>query len=168
MKKNGLTNKAASGKLDSTDLAILHHLGEDGRMPVRELAEKLDVSPPTVYSRIKNLLQSEVLKIAGQVDMFKVGQYQSVLVAINIGDDGKMQQVMDALIEFEEVQWAAAVTGRYDVFIELIIKGSMEELFTFYAEKLSKLDDVVDSESFVITKNRNKWSPLPPLFLNEE
>ncbi len=149
-------------KVDDTDLAILHYLGQDGRMPVRELAEKLNVSPPTVYTRIKNLLQSGVLKIAGQVDTFKLGQYQSVLIAINIGDDSKMEQVMDALVEFEEVQWAAAVTGRYDIFVELALKGSMEDLFVFHAEKLASLEGVADSESFVITRNRNKWSPLPP------
>lgn len=156
--------KIKNDGLDTTDLALLHYLGEDGRIPVRELAKKLDVSPPTVYARIKNLLQTGVLKISGQVDMFKLGQYQSVLIAINIGDDSKMQQIMDALVEFEEVQWAVAVTGRYDVFVELILQGNMEELFAFHAEKLSQLEGVVDSESFVIMKNKNKWTSLPPFF----
>jgi Lrp/AsnC family transcriptional regulator for asnA, asnC and gidA len=147
-------------KLDSTDLSLMRYLSEDGRIPVKELAEKLQVTPPTVYSRIKSMLATGVLKISGQVDIFKLGSYQTAIVAINVNDDSKLSTIMDALDEFEEVQWSVAVTGRYDIFVEVILEESMEAIFNFHSEKLSKLEGVSNSESFVIMKTKNKWFSL--------
>ena len=147
-------------KLKSTDFYLMKYLSEDGQIPVKELAEKLQVTPPTVYSRIKNLLGTGVLKIAGQIDLFKLGNYQTAIVAINVDDDSKLESIMDTLSEFEEVQWSVAVTGRYDIFVEVILEKSMEALFNFHSKKLSKLDGVVNSESFVIMKTKNKWFSL--------
>jgi Lrp/AsnC family transcriptional regulator, regulator for asnA, asnC and gidA len=147
-------------KLDSTDLTLIRYLSEDGLIPVKELAEKLQVTPPTVYSRIKSMLATGVLKITGQVDIFKLGSYQTAIVAINVNDDSKLSAIMDALDDFEEVQWSVAVTGRYDIFVEVILEESMEALFNFHSEKLSKLDGISNSESFVIMKTKNKWFSL--------
>ncbi len=147
-------------KMDAIDLSLMRYLSEDGRMPVKELAEKLQVTPPTVYSRIKDLLATSVLKITGQVDIFKLGHYQVAFVAITVNDDSKMAAIMDALDEFEEVQWSVAVTGRYDIFVEVILEENMEALFNFHSKKLSQLDGVSNSESFVIMKTKNKWFSL--------
>jgi len=154
--------------LDSTDLSLLQCLSEDGRVSVKELAEKLQVTPPTVYSRIKNMLGSGVLKIAGQVDLFKMGNYQTAIVAINVNDDSKLESIMDTLSRFEEVQWSVAITGRYDIFVEVILEDSMEALFNFHSKKLSKLDGVANSESFVIMKTKNKWFSLASLTLGRK
>lgn len=147
-------------RLDATDISLMRYLSEDGRMPVKELADKLQVTPPTIYTRIKNMLAAGVMKIVGQVDIFKVGNFQSAIVAININDDSKMEAIMDTLTSFDEVQWAVAVTGRYDIFVEVILEESMEALFTFHTQRLSKLEGVSSSESFVIMKTKNKWFSL--------
>ena len=147
-------------KFDSTDMSLMRYLCEDGQIPVKELAEKLQLTPPTIYSRIKNMLGSGVLKIAGQVDLFKLGHYQTAIVAINVNDDSKLSTIMDSLDAFEEVQWSVSVTGRYDIFVEVILEENMEALFNFHSKKLSKLDGVVNSESFVIMKTKNKWFSL--------
>lgn len=160
--KNGDDGVATgSSNLDSTDLLILRQLGVDGQTSAKEMAEKLSITPPTVYSRLKNLFGNGILKIVGLVDIFKVGHYQAAIVAINVSDDSKLMQIMEALDEFEEVQWSVSVTGRYDIFVEVILDGTMEALFDFHSEKLSKLDGVANSESFVIMKSKNKWFSLP-------
>jgi Lrp/AsnC family transcriptional regulator for asnA, asnC and gidA len=147
-------------RLDATDISLMRYLSEDGRIPVKELADKLQVTPPTIYARIKNMLAAGVMKIVGQVDIFKVGNFQSAIVAININDDSRMEAIMEALTAFDEVQWAVAVTGRYDIFVEVILEESMEALFNFHTQRLSKLEGVSNSESFVIMKTKNKWFSL--------
>ena len=143
-------------KLDETDLSLIRCLSQDGRMPVKELSEQLQVTPPTVYARIKNLIGAGVMKIVGLVDLFNVGNVQSAIVAINVNDDSKLPEIMDRLVEFAEVQWAVAV----------ILEESMEALFKFHTEKLSSLEGVANSESFVIMKTKNKWFSLSPDTLN--
>ena len=54
--------------LDSMDKELIRLLSKDGRTPVPDLAEHLDVTAPTVRSRIKNLIKSGMLKIAGMVN----------------------------------------------------------------------------------------------------
>lgn len=147
-------------RLDNKDIALMGYLCEDGRMPVKELAEKLELTPPTIYGRIRNLIASGILKLTGSVDMFKLGSYQAALIAINVNDDSKLASILDALQDFKEVQWAAAVTGRYDIFIEVLLEGSMETLFDFHSERLSRIDGISTSESFVIMKTKNKWFSL--------
>ncbi len=62
-------------KLDELDKNRSTILGEDGRMPVKELVNNLGITNPTLHARMKNLLQSGVLKIAGLVDVFKVKKF---------------------------------------------------------------------------------------------
>ena len=44
--------------LDRLDRRLIHLLGQDGRMSARVLADQLNISQPTVNSRIKNLIQA--------------------------------------------------------------------------------------------------------------
>jgi len=46
--------------------------------------------------------------------------------------------------------------GRYDIFVEVILVENMEALFIFHSEKLSKLDGVASSESFVIMNDKEQ------------
>lgn len=160
-KHDGENAAKGDSKFDATDLLLLRQLGRDGQTSAKEMAEQLSITPPTVYSRLKNLFGSGILKIVGLVDIFKVGHYQAAIVAINVSDDSKLTEIMDAMDDIEEVQWSVAVTGRYDIFVEVILDGTMEALFDFHSKKLSKLDGVANSESFVIMKSKNKWFSLP-------
>ena len=64
--------------------------------------------------------------------MYAIRSYY--VVAININDDSRMEAIMETLTSFDEVQWAVAVTGRYDIFVEVILEESMEALFNFHTQ----------------------------------
>jgi len=105
-----------SKKIDTLDRQLIKLLSVDGRMPAKEIAENLDVSAPTVQSRVRSLIERGILKVAGMVNPFKVKDMLVAIIAIRVDDNGKMGRVIDQLIEFENVAWAIAVTGRYDIF----------------------------------------------------
>ncbi len=148
--------------IDSIDKQLIKLLSEDGRMPAKELARKLEVSAPTVNSRMKGLIRRGILKVAGLVDTFKVKDVLVAIIAIRVDDVSKMAKIIDQLMEFKQVHWAVAVTGRYDIFAEVIVTEGIEWMFNFYAEEMSKLDGVSHSESFMVTNTRRKWTLLPP------
>jgi Lrp/AsnC family transcriptional regulator for asnA, asnC and gidA len=50
--------------LDALDNDIIRLLTEDGRMPIGDMATRLDVTAPTVRSRIKALEESGMLKVS--------------------------------------------------------------------------------------------------------
>lgn len=149
-------------KIDGLDRHLIKLLSVDGRMPAKEIAENLEVSAPTVQSRIRSLVERGILKVVGMVDTFRVKDTLVAIIAIRVDDNGKMGQVIDQLIEFENVAWAVAVTGRYDIFAQVVVTEGIEWMFKFYEEQMSKIDGISHAESFMVTHARQKWTLLPP------
>ena len=149
-------------KIDDLDRQLIKLLSVDGRMPAKELAKNLEVSAPTIQSRVRSLIERGILKVAGMVNPFRVKDMLVAIIAIRVDDNGKMGQVIDQLMEFENVAWAIAVTGRYDIFAEVVVTEGIEWMFKFYEEEMSKLDGVSHAESFMVTHTRRKWTLLPP------
>lgn len=147
---------------DAVDRQLIQLLARDGRRPVKELAGELNLSVPTVQSRMKRLIKDGVLNIAGLVDTFKTEGVLTAIIGIRVDEVGKMGDVLDQLGRFRQVSWAVAVTGQYDIFAEVIITEGIEGIFDFYVEEISKLEGVSHSESFMVTKTRRKWTLLPP------
>ncbi len=149
-------------KLDSLDKKLIYYLSQDGRMPVKELVKELEITSPTLQVRIKNLLQSGVLKIAGLIDVFKIDKLFMALVAIRVINDSKIDETLNDLAELPEVDSVYAVTGRYDIFAEVLFSNNMEELYSFMSSKLPLQGNINHSESFVVMKSKKKWTLLPP------
>lgn len=148
--------------IDIIDRRLIKLLSQDGRMPAKELASQLGVSAPTVQSRLGSLIKRGILKVAGLVDTFKVKNTLVAFLAIRVDENGKMGEVIDKLMEFENIHWAVAVTGRYDIFAEVIVTEGIEWMFKFYEEQMSQIDGISHSESFMVTSTRRKWACLPP------
>lgn len=49
-------------KLDQKDIEILQLLQEDARRPYSEIANKVDLSPPTISDRVERLKEHGVVK----------------------------------------------------------------------------------------------------------
>ena len=148
-------------KLDRIDKKLIHHLSKDGRMPVKDLVGELGITNPTLHSRLRHLLQSGVLKIAGLIDTFKIQDLNMAVVAVRVKDDTKLDETLERISELNEVHSVYAVTGRYDIFIEVLISGGIDSLYGFMSDKLPKLGNIASSESFVIMKSKKKWVLLP-------
>jgi Lrp/AsnC family transcriptional regulator for asnA, asnC and gidA len=147
--------------LDSLDKELIRLLSKDGRTPVPDLAAHLDVTAPTVRSRIKNLIKSGMLKIAGMINSENHQELITALIGINVQSYGKIDEVLEKTANLDQVNWAAAVTGRYDIFAEVLVYGGMRELHFLITNLIPKVGRVTQSETFVITKPRHKWISVP-------
>jgi len=152
--------------LDALDNKIIRLLAEDGRMPVGAMASRLRVTAPTVRSRIKALEEAGKLKISGLIDPNENQEITTALIGLNIQSHGKLDQILEKLAHLDNVVWAAVVTGRYDVFLEVVVTGGTAELYRLTTDVIPKVGTVVRSETFVIMKSRRKWVP-PPRGLDE-
>jgi Lrp/AsnC family transcriptional regulator for asnA, asnC and gidA len=148
--------------LDTIDRHLIKLQAEDGRMPAKEIAKQLKISAPTVQSRLSAMIKRGILKVAGLVDTFKVKDTLVAIIAIRMDDNGKMGEVIDQLMAFDNIHWAVAVTGRYDIFAEVVVTEGMHWMFRFYEEQMSKIDGISHAESFMVTHTRRKWTLLPP------
>ena len=147
--------------LDSLDNEIIRLLTGDGRMPIGDMAARLNVTAPTVRSRIKNLEESSMLKVSGLIDPNEHPQMVTALVAMSIQSHGKMDQILDKIAGLPNVVWAGVSTGRYDIIAEVVCVEGKDELYRFTTKTILTIGNVVRSETFIIMKSKNNWIRLP-------
>ena len=147
--------------LAEQDKRLLALLAEDGQQSAGRISEQLGVTSPTVRSRLRKLVASGVLRIAGLVNPMKVEGMEIALVGINVQTHSKMDDMTERIAGLDKVNWVAVVTGRYDIVVEVTLLHGMDDLYTFINEELSSLGGVSSSESFVVMKARRKWALMP-------
>lgn len=147
--------------LDELDRRLIRLLARDGRMPVGDIANHLAVSAPTVRNRIKALEQTGLLKITGLINSAKHPGLTTALIGLNIISHGKLPEVLKKLECLDHISWAAVVTGRYDILVEVVFGGEMDELYRITSIDIPKVGNVVKSETFVVMKSNSKWVSFP-------
>jgi Lrp/AsnC family transcriptional regulator, regulator for asnA, asnC and gidA len=147
--------------LDALDYEIIHLLTEDGRMSIGEMAKKLDVTAPTIRSRIKILEEKGSFKVSGLVDPSQNHDMITALVAMNIQSNGQMDKIMTKISQLPNVAWVGVVAGRYDIVAEVVCVEGQDELYQFTTETILQIGNVVRSETFIIMKSRKNWLHLP-------
>ena len=147
--------------LDTLDNEIIRLLTENGRMPIGEMAKKLNVTSPTIRNRIKDLEKSGMFKVSGLIDPSQYKEMITALVAMSVQSDGKLDQILDKIAHLPNVVWAGVVTGRYDIIAEVVCVGGKDELYRFTTETILKMGNIVRSETFIIMKSRHNWLCLP-------
>ena len=147
--------------LDALDYEIIHLLTEDGRMSTGEMAKKLEVTAPTIRSRVKILEENGLFKVSGVIDPSRHSNMITALVAMNIQSEGQMDKIITKISQLPNVAWAGVVAGRYDIIAEIVCMGGVDELSRFTTETILKIGNVVKSETFIIMKSSQNWLKLP-------
>ena len=148
-------------KLDTLDNEIIRLLTINGRTPIGEMAKHLNVTSPTIRSRIKDLEKNGILKISGLIDPSKHQEMITALVAMSVQSRGKLDEILDKISQLPNVVWAGVVTGRYDIIAEVVCVRGKDELYRFTTDTILKIGNVVRSETFIIMKSRHNWLCLP-------
>ena len=92
--------------LDTLDNEIIRLLTENGRMPIGKMSKRLNVTAPTIRSRIKNLEKKGLMKVSGMIDPNQHPQMITSLVAMSIRSHGKMDQILEKIARLPNVVWA--------------------------------------------------------------
>jgi len=150
--------------LSGTDLAVLRAIQEDASLTARELAEKLGMSPSTLWRRVNELEQ--VGAIESRVALLnpdKVGLPVCVFVFINMVNHDK--QTLTDFVRFvndtASIMECFAVTGAHDY--TLIIRASSVGAFEQILMEQILPHTSVASASSQISLRQHKYSTALPL-----
>ena len=143
-------------KIDDLNLEIIRHLRE-GRKPFKVVADALSVTENTVRSRVSRLQADGILEIAGLVDPEVVDGLQLVLVGVKLSTTDLVSRGRE-FSELKGVVAVSVVTGRYDLFLTVLLKDDFG-LLRFYEDEVSKISDVQSVETFVVYKSYNQKVP---------
>ena len=144
--------------MDKTDLKILSELSNDSSISIPKLAEKINVNTSVVYSRIKRLVKSKLIKkFTIDVNDKELGYAVKSLTGINM-DSKQRDDVIEELFKIPGVREISEVTGRFDILVIMFAKN-LPEMHRLISEEIGKIQGIVSSESFIEMKRRKKQMP---------
>jgi len=124
--------------MDKIDRMILSELINNGRIPAKQLADKIGIHPNTLLLRLKRLEKKKIIKkYAAYVDFTKAGYDLHVIVLIEVrrGHPGDIEQMKD-LLNIREIEALYATTGLYDLVAICRVRNRQNML-----EVLQKIGD---------------------------
>jgi Lrp/AsnC family transcriptional regulator for asnA, asnC and gidA len=145
-----LVSNAASQAVDDVDLQIIEALRKDGRVAFAQIAEQLEVSPGMIRLRYNRLVEQGYLKVVAITNPLRMGFKTMAMIGIRV-DGSKLLEVAEHISKLDEVIYLVISSGRFDFFAEVVCRDH-EDLLRFITEKLSTIDGVRESESFMHLK----------------
>jgi Lrp/AsnC family transcriptional regulator for asnA, asnC and gidA len=143
-------------QLDQTNLSIIRQL-RDGRKSFKAIADKLNLSENTVRSRVQRMSDEGLLEISGLVNPDSLDGHRAILIGVKL----KTTDLVAKGAEFSRLKGVVSVsvvTGRFDLFLFVMLKPGFD-LLEFFTKEVSKIADVLSTETFVIYKNFNLKIP---------
>lgn len=122
--------------LDEIDLRILSSILKDARKSYRRIAEDINVSPPTVLSRVQKLEKGRIIKSYSAVlDHEKLGYDLTAVIEVT-AVKGKITEVQKHISKFPNVCAVYDITGLTDMIIVAKFRNR-EELSNFVKKDMS-------------------------------
>lgn len=144
-------------KIDENTVAIIRHL-RDGRKSFKKIADDLGVSENTVRTRVKKMTAEGLLEITGLVNPEAVPRLKPVIIGVKLRTTDMFKKGAE-FSRLKGVVSVSVVTGRYDLML-LVLFTRNYGLQEFYADQVSRIEDVRSLETFVIYKSYNLMVPF--------
>lgn len=135
-------------ELDATDKQIVLELCNDGRAPLKKIADKLAVSETQVRTRIGAMTQAGRMRIMAIINPMNLENRAIAWLGIKAGPQISSHRLADLLAGFPNISYIALCGGRYDMFAEIVCPTAMDLLATVDT-KIRPMAEVGSVEIFV-------------------
>lgn len=136
--------------LDEIDQSIIEAMRVDGRISFSQIANQLGVSPGMIRLRYNRLVEQGILKVVAISNPLHMGYQTMALIGIRV-DGSELLKAAEKISKLDEVVYLIITSGRFDLFAEVMCRDHAD-LLKFLTEKLTCIDGVRDSESFMHLK----------------
>jgi Lrp/AsnC family transcriptional regulator for asnA, asnC and gidA len=140
-----------ASETDAIDKAILNMLQDDARTAFRKIAEKVGVSEATVFIRVKKLMEKGVIRrFTTLVSPELLGRSLTAFVLIN-ANPKKLQIVLDALKDLDDVYEVYDVTGTYYAIAKIRAEG--REKLAKIIDQIGLIEGVTSTETSIVLRS---------------
>jgi Lrp/AsnC family transcriptional regulator, leucine-responsive regulatory protein len=142
-------------ELDATDLKLLQHLQEDGRISNLELAERVFLSPSSCLRRVRLLEEKGVIeRYIALLNPAQVGLEVDAFVQVTMRRDVEQwhENFSAAVQTWPEVAGAYIIAGEANYLLRVRAR-SLKHFSAFVLEKLYKTKGVLDIRSNIVLQN---------------
>lgn len=149
-------------EIDQTDYKLLNELAVNARAPLIDLADKLNCSSQSVNYRIKNLVESGVIKgFRVDVDLSKL-DLQHYKLDIYLKDHKLKKPILKYLEDKSYVEYMNLSLGWADLGPEFVVKN-FDELSKILDDINNNFSGAIKKQSFLITEKLHKLRCMPEL-----
>lgn len=151
-------------QLDATDISLLNILQEKGKYSIRQLAEKVNMSPTPVHERVKKLEAAGIIDhYAAVLNEEKIRSLIVFFVYINLKEHSTTlgSAFIKCITAFPEVTELYTIGGEHD-FMARVVVSDMVAYRSFFVDKLGRLGNISKLQSVIVldTIKRNLKIPL--------
>jgi len=146
------------------DLKILEQLQMDAKASMSYIADKVGLSEPACYRRVRELRKSGVIeKEIAIVKPKNMGWPLSMMVLVELERDHSaiVNQFLTRINKQPEIINSWFVTGDYDLVLQ-IIAADMEAFDEFTQKVLHKDNSVKNFKTLVVMRHSKANGPIPP------
>ncbi|WP_299251871.1 Lrp/AsnC family transcriptional regulator [uncultured Aquimarina sp.] len=151
--------------MDKIDRSILNLLQKDGKITIKEIAERLSLTTTPIFERVKKLEREGYIKSYKAIlNRKKVGLQLMVFcnVTLNLHQTDYLKKFEKDIQQFPEVVECYHVAGMFDYLIKIYAED-MESYQHFLSNKLASLENISKVQSsFVMTEVKGfSFLPIP-------
>ncbi|GMQ58259.1 Lrp/AsnC family transcriptional regulator [Vallitalea sediminicola] len=141
--------------MDSTDYDIIRYLQDDGRMPMKVLAEKVSLTPPAVAERVRKLEKSGIIVgYRAIVNPKKLGKTVTAIINISI-KSAKRKEFLALVQENKKIIECHHVTGKYSMTIKVLCQNTSDLEYL-----IGKIQQYGSTETLIILSSPIEFKSL--------
>ena len=147
-------------KLDKIDLKILHILQKSGREPASNIADRINVSVPTITERIRKMKDSGVIiGFQAILDPSAIGLDVAAIITIISGSSQYYKKVTLAAKKMSEIVQCFSTTGNgsHTLLVNTKNSNTLEELL----RTIQSWPGVTRTETQIILSSYKYGSTIP-------
>ncbi|MCT4542230.1 MAG: Lrp/AsnC family transcriptional regulator [Vallitalea sp.] len=141
--------------MDSTDYDIIKYLQDDGRMPMKILAEKVSLTPPAVAERVRKLEKNGIIMgYRAIVNPTKLGKTVNAIINISIKST-KRSEFLSFVKESNRIIECHHVTGKYSMTIKVLCQDTSDLEYL-----IGKIQQYGSTETLIILSSPIEFKSL--------
>jgi Lrp/AsnC family transcriptional regulator, regulator for asnA, asnC and gidA len=137
-----------NNNIDSRDDQIIRILQSNSRKPFVEIADEIRLSESAVRRRVKNLIDSGIIK-RFTVEL-EASKKTSAITLISVSSTADTSVVSSNLMKLNGVEIIYEITGQYDIAV-IIAAPTIAEI-NKYIDEVRKIEGVSDTNTVIILK----------------
>lgn len=148
--------------LDDIDRALVLALSNDATQPTARLGERMGLSQPATWRRIKRLRDAGILSSKRlDLDASKLGFGVTVFLGIKLATKGRvsLQDFERAISAIPEIQSVDHVLGLYDYRVRVVARD-LEDFERVLRRRIMTMPGVGDVEANVLLSEERRTGPL--------
>lgn len=149
--------------VDDVDEAILNILQQEGRISNVELAQRVNLSPPAVHSRLKRLEQNGYIRqYVALLDRERIGYDMLcfINVSLQLHQREHVENFKQRMLEMPQVLECHHLTGEYDYLLKVVV-CNRKELEQFVVNQLTPIPGIARIHTSLVLSEIKSTTALP-------